>query len=563
MPYTGSLDPVPTLPALAAAYARLEQGAFATALWERHLDAWSPDPAVQEAIANRLGWLGAAEAMRPALAQVRAAAAEVRAAGFTDVVLLGMGGSSLAPEVLRQVIGVAAGWPRFRMLDSVNPDAVRDAMAHAATSLFIVASKSGGTIEPTVMAAEARRRVVEAGHTAWGSRFVAITDPGTLLHTQALEHRFRHIFVNPPDIGGRFSALTLFGLVPAALMGIPVDTLVDRGAAMAEACRRTNPRENPGLALGAAMAAASQAGRDKLTLLPAPALASFGLWVEQLVAESTGKEGHGIIPITGEPPRTRYGADRFVVTLSVAGAGPDAGALAALRATGAPVASLAMADPLDLAAEFMRWEVATAAAGWLLGVNPFSEPDVARAKSATGALVARHEREGRLPVPEAAATVDGVILSLSRAAAGPAAGPATEPLQFLSLLRPGDYLTVLPYVSPGESVVTDALTRFRMALGERTDVATSFGYGPRYLHSTGQLHKGGPDTGLFVIVTGEATDDLEVPGASYSFGVLEAAQALGDFASLDDLGRRCLLLRLPKGQPAALDGILTRLLLAV
>ena len=559
MPHTGSLDPVPAIPTLDAAYARLEQASFLDALWQRKLEAWSSDAAVQAAVATRLGWLGAADTMRPLLAQVRAAADEVRAAGFTDVVLLGMGGSSLAPEVIRQVIGVREGWPRFRMLDSVNPEAVRAAMAQAETSLFILASKSGGTIEPTVMAREARRRLIEAGHADWGSRTVAITDPDTLLHRQAVQDGFRHVFVNPPDVGGRFSALTLFGLVPAALMGLPVETLVDRGAAMAAACRTPSLRDNPGLALGVAMAAGAGIGRDKLTLLPSPSLRSFGLWVEQLLAESTGKDGQGIIPITGEPSRTRYGADRLVVTLTLAGESPDTAALDALRATGAPVVALTLEDPLSLAAEFMRWEVATATAGWLLGVNPFSEPDVARAKAATGTLIARHEHDGQLPVPAAATTVNGVALKVSRAAAAQGLAPEA----FLFLVRPGDYLTLLAYVSPADRVVTDALGRFRDAVGARSTVATSFGYGPRYLHSTGQLHKGGPDTGLFIIVTGESAEDLAVPDAVYSFGVLEAAQAVGDFTSLDDLTRRCLLLRLPKGDPAALEAVLTRLLAAL
>ncbi len=559
MPHTGSLDPVPALPTLDAVYARLEQASFLDALWQRTLGAWSSDAAVQAAVATRLGWLGAADTMRPHLAQVRAAADDIRTAGFTDVVLLGMGGSSLAPEVIRQVIGVRDGWPRFRMLDSVNPGAVREAMAQAATSLFIIASKSGGTIEPTVMALEARRRLVAAGHEDWGSRMVAITDPDTLLYRQAQQERFRHVFVNPPDVGGRFSALTLFGLVPAALMGLPVDTLVERGAAMAEACRTPTLRENPGVALGVAMAASAACGRDKLTLLPSPSLSSFGLWVEQLVAESTGKDGHGVIPITGEPPRTRYGADRLVVTLSLAGESPDAVALETLRATGAPVVSLTLDDPLSLAAEFMRWEVATATAGWLLGVNPFSEPDVARAKAATGALVSRHEREGHLPVPAAAVTIGGVALTASRATAAQTGSPEA----FLSQVHPGDYLTLLAYVSPSDSGVTEALTRFRTAVGAQNAVATSFGYGPRYLHSTGQLHKGGPDSGLFIIITSETADDLAIPGASYTFGVLETAQAVGDFTSLDDLGRRCLLLRLPAGEPAALETVLNRLLLAL
>ena len=553
---SGFLSPDSPSPGVEAAYARLEGAGFADALWSRHLEIWSTDAHEQHVVDNRLGWLVTADTVGPQLARVKAAAAEVRTAGFTDIVLLGMGGSSLAPEVIRHIIGVAEGWPRFRMLDSVNPAAVRDAMSHAASSLFVVASKSGTTIEPTVMTAEAKRRVEAAGHRPWGSRFMAITDRGTLLHHRAESDHFRHVFLNPSDIGGRYSALSLFGLVPAALMGIDPEMLLSRTARMADACRTAQPRSNPGLALGAEIAAAALLGRDKLTLLLPDALSSLGLWVEQLVAESTGKNGLGVVPITGEPVLPRYGRDRLAVSVSLPGLTPDAGALGALRAAGSPVVELLLPDPLSLGAEFLRWEVATAAAGWLLGVNPFTEPDVQRAKDATRSLIDTYHRDGQLPAPEVHASDRGATITISQAARR----KSSDPARFLSSPSPGDYLAILAYLSPGDVAYADTLGHFRAEVGRRAGIATMLGFGPRYLHSTGQLHKGGPAGGIFLVVTAEPDEDLSVPGHPHSFGLLESAQGLGDFMSLDQLGRRCLLVRLPSLGAGALDSILSDLL---
>jgi len=519
---------------LEQAFGRLSRSAFADALWSRRLDVWPDDPATRKVVANRLGWLGAIEFATPRLPRLRDFARAVRTDGFTDIVLLGMGGSSLAPEVLRQVIGVAPGFPRFRVLDSVDPDAVRDALEPAATSLFVLASKSGSTIEPNVMTAEAQRRIRAAGIANAGSRFIAITDEGTALHQRARDEGFRDVFINPTDIGGRYSALSFFGLVPAALMGIDLDALIGSARDMATACRENDPKANPGLALGALMAAAALSGRDKLTLLLPEPLKSFGLWVEQLVAESTGKQGKGVIPIAGEPPEMSMGDDRIVVSLDP------------------------MPDPTALGGEFFKWEVATATAGFLLEINPFDEPNVQQAKDATRALLGAYTSQGRLPVPEPHAAIEGARVTLSHAAQDALAG--ASPTSFLQVLGAGDYFGLLVYLPSDHARFATVLDEFRTAVGKKTRCATMLGYGPRYLHSTGQLHKGGPGTGVFVVVTAPAAEDLEIPGQPYSFGVLEMAQAAGDFQSLDRAGRRAMHLHLPARDAVLLRQVINHLI---
>jgi glucose-6-phosphate isomerase/transaldolase/glucose-6-phosphate isomerase len=548
---TFAIDPGPIAAALDAAYARLEHRRFAAGLWDRRLDIWTSDPAVQAKIAARLGWLDAVDRMRPRLPRLHALAESVKDAGFTDVVLLGMGGSSLAPDVMRAVIGVAPGLPRFRVLDSVDPDAVRVAMERAATTLFVLASKSGSTIELTCLAAEAERRVAAArgaGHI--GSRFIAITDHDSPLHRRAVDHHFRDVFVNPSDIGGRYSALSFFGLVPAALMGIDIEALLASAQAMTDACHSDDPRRNPGLALGAVMGAAALAGRDKLTLALPPRLERFGLWVEQLVAESTGKQGKGIVPIAAEAADAPFGNDRMVVAVEAAG---EARASTRGSATTTPAITLRMPSVVALGAEFFRWEVATAAAAWLLDINPFDEPNVQQAKDATAVLLDNYIADRRLRVSEPHAAIEGASLRLSSEARSALASHTAA--AFLRLLQPGDYLALLAYLPPDDEHFAEVLQSLRMAATQRTTCAAMLEYGPRYLHSTGQLHKGGPNTGAFILVTATAATDYEVPGATYSFGVLEMAQALGDFESLDRAGRRTLHIHLPKRDPALLGRI--------
>ena len=528
---------------------------FADALWSKRLDVWTRDAQVQAKIANRLGWLDVLDFVTPQLGRLRALAGSIKTAGFTHVVLLGMGGSSLAPEVLHQVLGVAEGFPRFRMLDSTDPAAVRDALDAAPTSLFIVASKSGTTIEPNSMAAEAARRVTAAGHSAWGSRFIAITDENTALHRHALQEGFRDVFVNPADIGGRYSALSFFGLVPAAVMGADVDRLLASAREMEAACRAADPAANPGFALGALMAAGAGSARDKLTLLTPDALRSFGLWVEQLVAESTGKHGKGIVPITGEAADAPWSDDRVAVTVVLR----DDSSTAAARMPGnAPRAILAMSDRYAIGAEFFRWEIATATAGLLLDINPFDEPNVQQAKDATKSLLDVFAERGQLPWPETHASIGEARLTLSAAAEQRL--DRSTPTKFLSVADPSAYVGLLAYLPPDAAPFDTALRTLRDGIGRKTGRPTMFGYGPRYLHSTGQLHKGGANNGVFIVIVADGGEDLAIPDQRFSFGVLETAQALGDFQSLDRTGRRALLVRLPDRDPATLETVATALL---
>jgi transaldolase/glucose-6-phosphate isomerase len=522
----------------------------AAGLWRREPAVWSSDPAVQRKIAERLGWMDSPALMADSIHRLVAFAAGVKRDGFTHVVLLGMGGSSLAPEVLRAVLGVAPGWPRFHMLDSTDPAAVRAAMTLPERTLYILASKSGTTIEPNSLAAHFRRALGEAGVSRWADHFVAITDEGTELARRARADGFRDVFLNPSDIGGRYSALSFFGLVPAALMGLNLTGILGWGLALLSASEPGfgAATANPAVALGLAIGAAARAGRDKLTLIVPAALEPFGLWVEQLIAESTGKNGTGVVPIAGEPlgePQV-YGSDRLFVRLRLHGSYAEEMRdtdVRDLKAARMPVVEIDMPEPSALGAEFARWEIATAIAGALLGINPFDEPNVQQAKDATKALLDRYKADGELPSLPPDRTLPGeVTLTLSRAARQELRGLAAD--AFLTLLRKGDYFAQLAYLGPDREVANE-LTAWRRTVRDRTLAATMFGYGPRYLHSTGQLHKGGPNTGVFVLISATPRQDLPIPGQTFSFGTLELAQALGDFASLDAAGRRALYVHLP------------------
>ena len=513
-----------------AALRHLESIELLKRLWAEDARLWSDTPAVQATIANRLGWLGAPITMRAHVADLKVFAASVRADGITDVVLLGMGGSSLAPEVLQAVFGSAPGYPALAVLDSTDPGAIRETVARLtpARTLFLVSSKSGTTTEVSTLyrffRAEMERETPDAG-----AHFVAITDPGTPLERLANEAGFRRTFLNDPRIGGRFSALSFFGLVPAALIGVDLPRLLDRAAAMA---RRSGPdvaaRENPGLTLGATLGGWAQAGRDKVTPLVSSGARAVGAWLEQLLTESTGKGGKGLVVINDEPPGPPdvYGADRVFVTMSLGrDAALDATATA-LEAAGHPVLRLTLDDVYDIGAEFFRWEVATAAAGVILGVNPFDEPNVAQAKEATNTALARFLETGRLPEWPAERADD-----LARV---------------LAEARPGDYIALLAYLTPHRET-TAALQDLRTMLRDRTRLATTVGYGPRYLHSTGQLHKGGPPTPILVIFT-TTHEDLPIPGERYGFATLQMAQAHGDLATLRAAQRRVLWIPL-EGAP--------------
>ena len=566
-----SLHPSPgplagTLNASADAAARAANG-----LWKRDPSAWSPDPTVQKAIADRLGWLDSPALMADSIDRLQTFAAAVKRDGFSDVVLLGMGGSSLAPEVLRAVIGPAPGSPRFHMLDSTDPAAVRattDAIAPK-TSLFLLASKSGGTIEPNVLAAHFRHTLESRGVSRWADHFVAITDPGTAVDRRARGDNFRDVFNNPADIGGRYSALSFFGMVPAALMGQDLAELIGWGLAMLAASEPGAARamDNPAVALGLAMGAAAREGLDKMTLVAPPSLDAFGLWVEQLIAESTGKKGTGIVPIANEPlgEPAKYGTDRLFVRVRAHAAADEEKRDAvqrALTAQHAPFVEIDLPAPIALGAEFVRWEIATAVAGALIGIDPFDQPNVQQAKDATNVLLAQYKSTGTLPIGAPDRTLpNGTTLTLSSAARAALRG--TDADAVLSLLHQGDYFALLAYVATRDAALGEELQALRRSVRDQTRAATMFGYGPRYLHSTGQLHKGGPNSGVFLLISATPAQDLPIPGEPFSFGTLELAQAVGDFASLDAAGRRALHAHLPAPDRTTLralgDALLARL----
>jgi glucose-6-phosphate isomerase/transaldolase/glucose-6-phosphate isomerase len=505
---------------------------------------WGDDAARRAVAKNRLGWVRSAFAMRERAGELRTFAHEVTARGIRRVLLLGMGGSSLAPEVLARVCGPQAGGLPLKVLDDTSPAAVREAVAthDPATTLVVVSSKSGGTVEVAsferVFFARARAVLGERA----GAQFVAITDPGTSLEAQAREKRYARVFTNPADIGGRYSVLSCFGLVPAALLGLDPRELCDAAIAEHDAFAREGAPGEAGseaLAIGAALGELARAGRDKLTLVLAPALAPLGAWVEQLVAESTGKDGRGILPVDGERLASpeAYGNDRVFVSVSLgAPDDPTARALAALEAAGHPVLRWQRDSVAQLGAEFLRWELVTAIAGAVIDVDPFDEPNVAEAKAATNTVLERVRTGGSTPADPARA-VDGALelhvaptLELGEGGAGAWARALAR------LARPGDYAAILAFLHR-TGARTAAIERVRHAWRAAAHVATTVGYGPRYLHSTGQLHKGGPATGVFLQLTAEEGDEA-IPGQSYGFRTLRDAQAAGDFDVLARRGRR-------------------------
>jgi transaldolase / glucose-6-phosphate isomerase len=505
--------------------------------------------------ASWLGWLDAPRAAHAALATYETLARDGRSS--RHALVLGMGGSSLAPELQRAALGSSAGHPQLVVLDSIHPDQVAacEAGLDLASTLVVVASKSGSTLEPNLLLAHFEARLAAAvGGAEAPRRLVAITDPGSSLERLARERGFRHVVAGEPSIGGRFSALSPFGLVPAALQGIDLEGWLATAVAMSERCRDDEAETNPGVALGLLLAVAAAAGRDKLTLVTHPRLALLGVWLEQLLAESTGKLGRGILPFAGEPLAApeRYGDDRLFVALRLGGelARGDDERLDALAAAGHPVVELDLAAPLALAGELYRWEIATAAAGAELGVNPFDQPDVEAAKVAARRLAAEIERTGELP-PEAPFGEDDAMALFApesevralRAAAGARPRAVDFLRAHLARLAPGDYFALLAFCPLSEPAAA-AARRLRSAVLSASGVATSVGFGPRYLHSTGQAHKGGPASGVFLVVGDVPRRDLTVPGQQLSFAQAIAAQARGDFDVLTGRGRRALRVEL-------------------
>lgn len=505
------------MPGMASAFAQLEEQSMVERIWKRDHSLWRPDP---KEICNRLGWLDCIGPMRDQAGELVAFADEVRDEGYRHVALLGMGGSSLGPEVIRQAFAPPPGYPRLLVLDSTVPAQVRRTASELdpAATLFLVSSKSGGTVETLSLYRFFRGLADEALGRDSGSSFAAITDPGTPLETLGRQASFRRVFLNDPDIGGRYSVLSCFGLVPAALSGVNVSRLLDRSDSMRRRCSVNDPRANPGARLGASIVSAARTGRDKLTLSVPPPLGNLGLWVEQLIAESLGKDGKGIIPIAGEPllDPGHYGNDRLFVHLAVA-SHPDPRmdeAIDRLESAGHPVERLELEDVYDLGAEFFRWEFATAVAGSMLEVHPFDQPDVQSSKDLT----------------------DELLDSLIAGNRWPEAADPGSVSNLLDQSAPGDYLAIMAYI-PSLPETDELLGLLRRRVMESHRLATTVGYGPRFLHSTGQLHKGGPPSGLFLQLT-MPHDDLQIPGEPYGFGALAEAQAIGDYRALRNLGRR-------------------------
>lgn len=509
----------------------IESAELARRIWAKDPTVWlkgDPEAAEQKGIVDRLGWLRVAETMEARAADLASFAREVRSAGFVRAVLLGMGGSSLAPLVFRKVCGASSGL-ELEVADTTDPVAVRalEKGGDPAKTLFIVSSKSGGTIE-----VDSLYRYFFNATGGKGAQFIAITDPGTTLEKMARENSFRRTFINPPDIGGRFSALSLFGLVPAALIGIDVEELLARTVKMMRACDLSAPGRNPGLQLGLAMARAWESGRDKVTLVADAHLEPLGLWVEQLVAESTGKGGKGIVPVALEPlgDPGSYSADRLFVSVAIKDDATIEAKLTALEGAGHPVVRLRMKDALDLGAEFFRWEFATAVAGAVMEINPFDQPNVQEAKIRTREALDELASSGKLPDP-------------------PATDPAVAVKEALASLAPGkDYIGLLAFL-PYDGAIEKALRGLQASVRDRFQVPVTWGFGPRYLHSTGQLHKGGANNGVFFVFACGHSADLSIPGVPFSFAQLERAQALGDRASLEGKGRRVVWISLPDASP--------------
>jgi len=512
--------------------ARLQKDDAPRRLWAKDSTLWSSDPAKREEIRDRLGWLNVAEKMLEHAAELKELASHGRS--YTDVVLLGMGGSSLCPDVLRNTFGPIKGHPRLHVLDTTDPATILGVRAkiRIQSTLFIVASKSGETTETLSHFAYFWDQVQAAGaNGAAGRHFAAITDPGTSLEKLAGEHGFRWIFRNPPDIGGRYSALSYFGLVPGALMGVNVTELLERAVEMAHSCADSVEAEkNPGVWLGAVMGELALGGRNKVTLIASPRIATFGYWVEQLIAESTGKQGKGIVPVEGEPvgKPAVYGDDRLFAYIRMDGDPPNR-AVSALEKAGQPVVTLTMRDKLDLGGEFLRWEIATAIAGSVIGIDAFDQPNVQESKDNTKQVLAKYKAAGKLP------PADSVPAAKSRAGLKTLLGRAKR----------GSYFALMAYTGRTPASVA-AITAIRTAVRNKTGHATTAGYGPRFLHSTGQLHKGGPKTGLFLQIVQDDAKDVPIPGQPYTFSILKQSQSLGDLQSLTS--RRLPVLRVTLGR---------------
>ena len=510
---------------------KLEDQEFASKLWRKDATLWKADAKTQQQIRESLGWLHVAEKMESQLGSLADFVSEIQRAGFQHVVHMGMGGSSLAPLLFSRTFKPGKDGLPLTVLDTTDPATIRQ-IEHSVSvkdTLFIVASKSGTTAEPLAFGEYFYAQVKQLKGADAGENFVTITDPDSPLVGLARERGYRRSFLNFHDIGGRYSALSWFGLLPAGLMGLDVAELLARALRMSHACRSCVPAaDNPGLVLGATLGELAQRKRDKVTLIMPPAIATFGLWLEQLLAESTGKEGRGVLPIATEPlgKPAAYGDDRLFIYLRLPDANPELeGCVAALREADQPVITIQLADRSDLGQEFFRWEVATATAGAVLGLNPFDQPNVQESKDNTNRLLEKASHDGALPSEESSA--------ISAEVFG----------EFLAQAHPGDYLSLLAYL-PETEATNKALQIIRVQLRDALKLATTVGYGPRYLHSTGQFHKGGPNSGLFVMLTADDSTDVAIPGKPFGFSVFKRAQALGDFEALKKHGQHVVRIHL-------------------
>ncbi|MCL4522889.1 MAG: bifunctional transaldolase/phosoglucose isomerase [Acidobacteria bacterium] len=559
-----------TLPADLAAAVRAalddwRQNKKVARLWARDASLWTG--------ADEARWLGWLELTRTTEAECReltAFAKEIQSEGFTHALVLGMGGSSMCPEVLAETFGRQPGFPALHVLDSTDPAQVRACATRIdmMKTLFIVASKSGSTLEPNIFKDYFFERVKEsAGPSKAGMRFIAITDPGSKMQQVAERDGFRKIFFGVPSVGGRYSALSNFGMVPAAVMGLDPEKLIARAREMAcQSAAEDSLEQNPAIALGAILGVAALRGRDKVTLVASPRIFDFGAWLEQLLAESTGKDGKALIPVDRErlDEPARFSKDRIFVYLRFAAA-PDPlqdGVVAALAEAGHPVVCVSLRDEYDLAAEFFRWEIATAVAGSILGVNPFNQPDVEASKIETRKLTSVYETSGALPAESPLVSENGVQLFTDARNAAELAQLSGDDRSLAGFLRAhlarlaaSDYFALLAYIEMN-AAHEKSLQQIRHAVRDARRVATCLGFGPRFLHSTGQAYKGGPNTGVFLQITCEDADDVPVPGAKYTFGVVKAAQARGDFAVLAERKRRALRVHLGKDVPAGLAMLL-------
>ncbi|HEV8138035.1 MAG TPA: hypothetical protein VGP85_25370 [Pyrinomonadaceae bacterium] len=514
-------------------------------IWRKDATLWKDDEASQKVIRNALGWLTVPDEMIGVVDELTEFAELIRQRGFQTVMVCGMGGSSLCPEVFARTFGRQPDYPELLVLDSTDPDVLADLLKRIDIQkcLFVIASKSGSTTEPNTFYKFWYDQLSKQTDSP-GANFVAITDPGSPMVETAAKLSFQRTFLNQADIGGRYSALSYFGMVPAALMGIDVRKFLSNAKEAEQSCAPVMPpAKNPALQLGIIIGEAANSGRDKLTFVIEKSIATLGLWIEQLIAESTGKEGKGILPVAGEElgDVSEYSTDRLFVSISIDEPSPETSAkLSELNRAGHPVIYRKLSDLYGLGAEFFAWEFATACAGWSLGINPFDQPNVQESKDATKELLSTFVNHGSLPEQNKLVADELITIYAESTADNLSAMSTLQAIRsLLASVKTGNYIALLNYTEETPAI-DEELQKIRITLRDATKCATTVGYGPRFLHSTGQLHKGGPDTGVFFQITANDTVDFAVPGEPYTFSILKQAQALGDFRSLAKRGRRAI-----------------------